>query len=119
MAPPDADGAVGWGAEPALIARNVDAAQCRVEMGCAARRLGPGRARGEDHQRLQKQTDESTPVMQHSFPSEGWTETPAVAVPPPLGRGNLPGALAGGDRRGAGLHSDHVMERMARRQRAR
>ena len=37
----------------------------------------------------------------------------------PLGRRDLPGAVAGGDRRGAGLGVDHLMERVARGQRDR
>ena len=65
MAPPHTDGAIAGAVEPALIAGNMDTAQRRVEMGRAAACLGPRQARGDDHQRLQKQGNVSTRVTQH------------------------------------------------------
>jgi hypothetical protein len=69
MAPPDADGAIAGAGEPALIAGDVDTAQRRVEMGRPTRRLGPRRARRNDHERLQKQGDASTGKTQPTRPA--------------------------------------------------
>lgn len=71
MAPSHPLCAIAGAGEPALITGNVNAAQRGVEMGRAARRLGPGQARGDEHQRLQKQGDVSTRVTQHQpFPQK-------------------------------------------------